>query len=113
VLPCCAVLCCAPQATGDKISWTIIRPGGLKSEAATGNAVATGAWLWFWGSSLAALKGCVGQLQDRRKPILWSSHAQSSSQLLLNTLAAHFAAAIEGRRCSADVTGKSAHSLLL
>lgn len=42
-----AVLCHAVplQSLGDKISWTIIRPGGLKSEPATGNAVATGVWV--------------------------------------------------------------------
>lgn len=41
------------QSAGDKMSFTIIRPGGLKSDPATGNAVATGVGAFFlWWCSL-------------------------------------------------------------
>ncbi len=45
-LPCCSFLLCLHgyclQEVGDKLTFVIVRPGGLKSEPATGTGVLTG-----------------------------------------------------------------------
>lgn len=56
-----ALAACIAQEVGDKLTFVIVRPGGLKSEPATGTGVLTGAWApgapQAWWSSQAVTGG--------------------------------------------------------